>query len=302
MVSVRSNTKFFKAEKNPGYENNFLSMPIHGVKGADLSNMPLNQIPFRLTQHPNIPFAITASDNAIYEEYKTKERVKVKEERVQRFLAETKARVDSKERLAKIDSRKILTKIEKHIKEILAKAIEFSLKSNMIKKSGKVIDHDDVAHFKPGPPTFNEVGRESKEPIMSKKEAEHFSADLSELQAAIDKGTESKEIMKIVDKILEERDSVLALQLHNQLIDNGIHGRLHSEETKRNETPEFNILMNLDSNLLGVPPRDFKAFIPLLKILGIEDYDKNDYDRFDMVKSLKVLKQLWKTLDNKKIK
>lgn len=299
---MRSNTKFFKAEKNPGYENQHLSMPIHGVKGADLCNMPLNQIPFRLTQHPNIPFAITASDNAIYEEYTTKERVRAKEEKVKRFLAETRARVDSKERVERVKNRDILTKIEEHIKAILAKAIEFSLKTNMIKKSGKVVDHDDVAYSKPGPPTFNEAGRDSKEPNLSKKADENFNADLSELQAAINKGKDSKEIMKIVDKILEVRDTVFAQQLHNQLIENGLHGRVHSEETKRNETPQFNMLMNLDSNLLGVPPRDFKAFIPLLKILGLEDYDKNDYDRFNMVESLKVLKHLWKTLDNTKIK
>ena len=168
MVSVRSNTKFFKAEKYPGYENNHLSLPIHGVKGADLWNMPLNQIPFRLTQHPNVPFAITASDNAIYEEYNTKERVRAKEDKIHRFLAETRARVDSRERLSRTKSKRLLLRIEKHIKKILATAIEFSLKTNMIKKSGKIIDHDDVAHLKPGPPTFNEVDRASKEPSPSK--------------------------------------------------------------------------------------------------------------------------------------
>ena len=112
-----------------------------------------------------------------------------------------------------------------------------------------------------------------------------------------------KEIMKIVDKLLEERDSLIIKQMHDQIVSNGVHGRINSEEAKRNETPEFNdVLMNLDSNLFGVPPRDFEAFIPLLKTLGLEDYDKNDYERFDMVESLKVLRQLWKTLDNKKIK
>jgi hypothetical protein len=74
MVSVKSNTKFFKVEKNPALSSHMMSLPLGGVKGVDLSNMPLNQIPFRLTQHPHVPFAISASDNALYEEFKARER------------------------------------------------------------------------------------------------------------------------------------------------------------------------------------------------------------------------------------
>lgn len=40
----------------------------------------------------------------------------------------------------------------------------------------------------------------------------------------------------------------------------------------------------------------------MLKILSLENYDRNDFSKFDMVKSLKLLRHLWKTLDNHRIK
>ena len=94
MVSVRSNTKFFKAVKEDKYTGQHLSMPIGRTKGININHMPLNQIPFRLTHHPSVPFAISASDNAVYEEFNTKERERMNKEKVEKFQRETKKRVN----------------------------------------------------------------------------------------------------------------------------------------------------------------------------------------------------------------
>jgi len=43
--------------------------------------------------------------------------------------------------------------------------------------------------------------------------------------------------------------------------------------------------------------RDFKAFMPLLKALSLDKYDRNDFSKFNIKKSLRNLKTTWKTLD-----
>ena len=47
--------------------------------------------------------------------------------------------------------------------------------------------------------------------------------------------------------------------------------------------------------------RDFKAFMPLLWALKLHLYDKNDFSKFNVHKSLQKLWKCWKTLDMEKI-
>lgn len=153
---------------------------------------------------------------------------------------------------------------------MLATAIKFSLKTNMIKKSGKHVTHEDVAYLKPGPPTFNEADKENKATEESLPHVEKRPVDLSELQAAIDGGQSIEEIMKIVDKIVHDRDSLIVkpnsnlemdVEPRNKAVLNRlIQQRRTPEGSKQIETPDFNYRMfENDINLLGVAPRDFKA-------------------------------------------
>ena len=304
MVSVRSNTKFFKAVKEPGFQNQHLSLPLGTVKGVDLSNTPLNQIPFRLTQHPNVPFTITASDNAYYESYNAQEREKAKKEKVDRFLAKTQASVAVKAKNDKLKSQKILTETEDNIKNILRKAVSFSMKTNAIKKNGTSVgDNDTVGD----PPTFNGTERESKYNSTHPTNPQNRNVDLTELQSALDDGLDKNEIIKIIDRIADSKVE-LSVKPSDKKSDFDkskyeTFGRSSSpDKFKRNETPDFDYLkyQALGENL-GIPPRDFEAYVPLLRILHLEDYDRNDFTNFDMVSSLKFLKQLWKTIDHEKI-
>lgn len=298
MVSVRSNTRFFKAVKEEGFKNNQLSMPIGKMNKINVSHMPLNQIPFRLTQHPHIPFAITAGDNAIYEEYNAKERERQKKEKIDTFNA--KATIRHKEALLKIKNPDAFRLFEEHIKTSLKTAIEFSLKTNMIKKSGTNVDHDDLAEIRGGPPTFNGTERDFKFNDTHRSASKHKNVDLHELQSALEDGREKIEIIAIIDKIIDERDS--APQRHSEKKNTHNYEILSPEEIKRNETPDFDYTMlQGQAGLLGIPPRDFDAYIPLLRILQLENYDRNEFEKFDMVESLKLLKQLWKTSSHDKI-
>lgn len=138
MVSVRSNTKFFKAVKEEGFQGQHLSMPVGATRGINVNHMPLNQIPFRLTQHPHLPFTITASDNALYQEMNTKERQRLKKEKVEDFYQQTCKRVNKKVAKQKQGKEEKLLALENHIKNILNRAIEFSMETNMIEKTGTV--------------------------------------------------------------------------------------------------------------------------------------------------------------------
>lgn len=307
LVSVRSNTRFFKAIKEEGFENHHLSMPVSALKGVDLSNTPLNQIPFRLTQHPYVPFAISASDNAVYQEFNTKERERLKKEKIERFLAETQAKVKAKTQKTQMSEAKMLKEIEDHIKQILQKAVEFSTKTSMIDKSSKWVNHDDVAQFKGGPFTFNETDRDFKSHETAKSSERKKNVDLSELKTALELGLEKQEIIHIIDRIIDARDSSPQKQNGwrnvNETQKSKQREHYSPEAMNRNETPEFDYTkLQAAANMFGIPTRDFDAYIPLLRILGLQNYDRNDFGRFDMVRSLKFLKQLWKTLDHQKIR
>jgi hypothetical protein len=116
MVSVRSNTRMFKAVKEEGFKKNGLSMPINMSK-VNTCHMPLNQIPFRLTQHPQIPFAISASDNAYYEEFNAKERARQKQETIDAF--NYKAIIRGEIALNKLRDPEAFMRFEEHIKRII---------------------------------------------------------------------------------------------------------------------------------------------------------------------------------------
>jgi hypothetical protein len=292
MLSVRSNTRFFKAVKEGGFKNNGLSMPINTTK-VNTCHMPLNQIPFRLTQHPQIPFAISASDNAYYEEHNAKERARQKKEKKDAF--NYKAIIREEIALNKLRDPEAFMRFEEHIKRILRLAIEFSVKTNMIDKTGTNVGHDELEEVKGGPPTFNGTDRDNKFNDTDRSEVKHKNIDLNELQSALEDGLEKHKIIEIIDKIINEKDSEQQKPMHN-------YEYLSPEEIKRDETPDFDYAkLQGQAGLLGIPPRDFKAYIPILKILKLENYDKNQFAKFDMVKSLKLLKQLWKTSNNDKI-
>lgn len=260
--------------------------------------MPINQIPFKLTQHPHVPFAITAGDNAIYEEYNAKERERQKKEKIDIFNA--KATIRHNQALLKLKNPAAFKLFEEHIKTSLKTAIEFSLKTNMIKKSGTNVDHDDLAEINRGPPTFNGTDRDYKFNDTHRSASKHRNVDLHELQSALEDGKEKTEIIAIIDKIIDERDS--APQRNSEKKNAHNYENLSPEEIKRNETPDFDYTkLQGQAGLLGIPPRDFDAYIPLLRILQLENYDRNEFEKFDMVESLKLLKQLWKTSNHDKI-
>jgi hypothetical protein len=298
MVSVRSNTRFFKAVKEDGFKNNQLSMPISKMSKVNVSHMPLNQIPFRLTQHPHVPFAISASDNAYYEEYNAKERERLKKEKLDAF--HYKAIIREELALNKLRNPEAFKHFEEHIKHSLKLAIEFSLKTNMIKKTGANGDHNELEDIKGGPPTFNGTDRDNKFNDTNRSEAKNRNVDLHELQSALEDGLEKNKIIDIIDKIIDDKES----EHHRQSEEKPDHNYeyLSPEEIKRDETPNFDYA-KLQGNvgLLGIPPRDFEAYIPILRILKLENYDKNEFEKFDMVNSLKLLKQLWKTSNTDKI-
>jgi len=64
------------------------------------------------------------------------------------------------------------------------------------------------------------------------------------------------------------------------------------------ESAEFNYL-SFKTDPSDV--RDFKAFMPLLKALKLHLYDRNNFSKFDVHKSLAKLKLTWKTLDIERI-
>ena len=300
--SVKSNSRFFKAVKQKSYGDKHLSMPIGPVQKVQASNMPLNQINFRLTQHPQVQFAISASDNAIYQEFNTKERERAKKEKIDNFMKETQARVAQTVGLERAASTTNITNLELNIKRILAKAIEFSMKTNMIKKSGTNVDHDDVNEFQNGPPTFNDQETTRLRHTHTSTE-KPLNVDLGELKSALEGGAPTQEIMDIVDKIIDVRDTQNQLQTlqsekqtrHDALTPEDIEHEL------RNGTPEFDYAQLQATQTVGVPPRDFETYVPLLRLLHLENYDRNEFAGFDMIKSLKLLKHLWKTLDQDKI-
>lgn len=290
VVSVRSNTHFYKAVKEEQSKHPYMTLPIKSLN-------------FRVYAENKTPFAITATDNAFYQEFNTKERERLKKEKIKRFLSETRAKVNQRVGKEKGISANMLHEIEEHIKKILKMAIEFSMKTNMIKKSGTSVGHDDVEGFKTGPPTFNGTERDFKHHDTNKSTSRHKNMDLTELQSALDDGLKKDEIIKIIDKIIEERDSgnYNDHDDYHHRPDTRAHEGRH-EEIKRNETPDFDYArLQANAEFFGIPPRDFNAQIPLLRILGLEKYDMNDFRNFNMVESLKFLKQLWKTLDHEKI-
>ena len=135
MVSVKSNTKFFKAVKEDGFSGQHLSMPVGAFRGVNVNHMPLNQIPFRLTQHPHVPFTISASESALYHEFNTKERERMKQKKVEDGLRKTKKRVNKKVLQQKETKASKLGILEKKIRDILKKAVKFSLETNMLERS-----------------------------------------------------------------------------------------------------------------------------------------------------------------------
>lgn len=276
--SVRSNSRFFKAMKQQSYDEHHLSMPISAIQKVDVSNMPLNQIPFRLTQHPNLPFAITASDNAIYQEFNTKERDRLKQEKIDKFFEETKRRVAKKSKVEKAKNAKAIGDIEAHIKKILSFAIEFSMKTNMIPKSGTNDEYEHIhREVRPGPPTFmdHETNRNFDTHRSTEKQV---NVDLSELKTALDRGDGMKKIMNIVDRIVEQRDAIIAKNNTEHRTEQSDHhtkyGEFSPEEIKRHDTPEFDYTNLQSSNMFGIPPNDFKAYVPLFKKLGLLNSDK----------------------------
>ena len=288
--SVRSNSRFFKAVKQKSYKDMHLSLPISAIQKVDSSNMPLNQIPFRLTQHAailsntpydaQVPFAISASEHAFYQELETKERERYKKEKVDDFLMKTRARVEKVTKMQDSDKAYIVKKIEDHIRDILTKAIEFSMKTNMIKKSGTNVNHEDVEHLPPGPPTFNEQNSHRNNDGYQTTE-KPVKIDLSELKVALESGATTQKVMNIVDKIIEARDTIEDLNQPDPSEKHTRMGTLSPEELKRNETPDFDFTkLNTPQNMYGIPPRDFQAFVPLLKLLKLENYDKSDFLKF----------------------
>lgn len=110
------------------------------------------------------------------------------------------------------------------------------------------------------------------EEILKKYQNTNLGVD--ELKEALKDKQKKEQINQILDKIMA--DEKLAPK----------------EEFKSIETPDFNYnTIQKQAQLYGVPPRDFEAFIPLLRILHLEDYDKNDYSKFNLIESIKVLQK-----------
>jgi len=104
---------------------------------------------------------------------------------------------------------------------------------------------------------------------------------LTELKEALDGDEKKKKIFGILDKIIEDKNELPRF-----------------EEIKKTQTPDFNYNnLQKEAMMYGIPPRDFEAYIPILKILKLENYDRGDFDNFNMTESLKVLRKLWKTVE-----
>jgi hypothetical protein len=233
-----------------------------------------------------------------------KGRIKNKE-KLDNFLKQTILNVDEKERRNEENRQEMLNEIEDNIKLILMKSIEFSLQTNMIKKSG-TSKESDIGCFKEGPPTFNETNKSSNHNVSQKSPSKVKKENLFELQSAIESGKAKNEIIRIIDKIIDERESLSVKKDKKPSFFNKTKNKISEkgakEDSKRVETPNFDYAkLQENSNLLAIPPRDFKAYIPLLRILKLENYDRNIFENFNMVKSFKFLKRLWKTIDSKEI-
>lgn len=221
-------------------------------------------------------------------------------------MKQTKLNVAEKERLNKVNRQKMLHDIEEHIKLILMRAIKFSLQTNMIKKSG-ASKESEIEGFKGGPPTFNETNKSSDHNKTYKISSKVKNEDLLELQSALESGKEKNQIIRIIDKIIDQRESLRVKKDKKPSFlmqpKSETSGKGEKDDIKRTETPNFDYAkLQENADLLGIPPRDFQAYIPLLRILKLENYDRNYFEEFDMAKSLKFLKQLWKTIDNEEIR
>ena len=185
------------------------------------------------------------------------------------FQLETRIKVNEKlEKDRKKEERK-LNKIKKKVEGRFKEAIGFSLAANGHNK-------ENAENYVIEPPSFRDVKGEKK-------------VDLEELQKGFDSGLESKEIIAIIDKIIEDR----------QMKDYDEHV-IRGTESMRGEECKYGIL-GVDYKLFGVEPRDFKAIIPLLTSLGLQHYDRNVYNEIDIKSKLQELTNQWKTLDHKKI-
>ena len=73
-------------------------------------------------------------------------------------------------------------------------------------------------------------------------------------------------------------------------------------QAESGETEQSSADFNFGNNFRPGDVRDFKAFMPLLKVLGLDKYDRNDFSKFNIKRSLKELRLTWKTVDIEKIK
>ena len=98
-------------------------------------------------------------------------------------------------------------------------------------------------------------------------------------------------VEKIKSKKVEEKKAV-ALQKETE--------RKQIEEASK-ESP--NKIIETLIKFLQQKVRDFMAQMPILKALGVDEYDKMNLDNItlDMGKFLKMFKQKWKTLDEERI-
>ena len=60
-------------------------------------------------------------------------------------------------------------------------------------------------------------------------------------------------------------------------------------------------IFGLDLDLFQKEPRDFKANLPVLETLGLENYDRNIFKEINIEEKVKELEKQWKVLDHAKI-
>jgi hypothetical protein len=106
--------------------DNYIPLPIGDPKSFDRANKPLNQIGFRLTQHPYAQFAISANENALFQEYDALERKRMKEQKIEMFHTQACQRVHERTMNKQEEDLKLDKRIAFNIKKVLLTAIELS--------------------------------------------------------------------------------------------------------------------------------------------------------------------------------
>ena len=128
----------------------------------------------------------------------------------------------------------------------------------------------------------NKKQKPQEDKTIKAKSSEHKNTDLTMLLDALKGDEDKKKIFQIIDRVINERSSEVKDAKHEEF---------------KNPTPDFDYNnFQKSACLFGIPPRDFQAYIPVLRILKLENYDRNDFSQFNLIESLEILKKLWKNI------